>query len=232
VSSEKRFHEGSLVRLSYTFSHALTDAQTDRSSAPQSFYFRSQDYGPAQFDRRHILSINYIYAIPFFKKQEGILGQVLGGWQLAGIVSAGSGLPLTITTSGTDPSAAGIIGNSASSARPDVVANPTLLSQLRNRLQWFNTAAFRDVPVGENRIGNSPRGVVVGPGYQKWDVTLSKRFKITEGVNLQFRAEGYNIFNHTNFNGVGTSFTTPATFGQVTSTRDPRLLQFGLKLNY
>ena len=232
LSSEKRFHEGSLVRLSYTWSHALTDAQTDRSSAPQSFYFRSLDRGPAQFDRRNILSINYIYALPFFKKQEGILGQIFGGWQLSGIVSAGSGLPLTITTSnGLDPSAAGFLGPSASGPRPDLVGDPNLLSQLRTRLQWFNTAAYRDVPTGENRVGSSPRGSLAGPGYQKWDMNLSKRFRITEGINLQFRAEGYNIFNHTNFNGISTSLGS-TTFGQVTSTRDPRLFQFALKLNY
>ncbi len=232
LSSEKRFSDGSLVRLSYTYSHAMTDAQTDRSSSPQSFYFRSLDRGPAQFDRRQILSMNYVYALPFFKKQEGILGQVLGGWQLAGIISAGSGLPITITTSnGLDPSAVGFLGPSASGPRPDVVGDPRLTNQLRSRLQWFNVAAFRDVSTGENRVGNAARGVLTGPGYQRWDVNLSKRFRIREGMNLQFRAEGYNIFNHTNFNGLSTALGA-VTFGQVTSTRDPRLFQFALKLNY
>jgi hypothetical protein len=231
VSTEKRFGDGSLARLSYTWSHALTDAQTDRSSSPQSFYQRSQDYGPSQFDRRHILSMNYVYGLPFFKNQEGMLGQVLGGWQVSGIISIGSGLPQTITTTGTDPGAVGFLGTSASAGRPDLVGDPNLFSKIRTRLKWFDTSAFALVPAGVTRIGNSPRGAFSGPGYQRWDVTLGKRFKITEGTNLQFRAEAYNLFNHTNFNALSTVFGS-TTFGQVTSTRDPRLIQFGLKFSY
>ena len=98
-------------------------------------------------------------------------------------------------------------------------------------MQWFNPLAFALVPTGVTRPGNSPRGVIVGPGYQKWDITLSKRFKFTERMDLQFRAEAYNVFNHTNFSGLSTAFGG-ATFGQVTSTRDPRLIQFALKLGY
>lgn len=233
VSSEKRFNEGSLVKLAYTWSHALTDAQTDRSSSPQSFYNRAADYGSAQFDRRHILSINYVYGLPFFKNQQGFLGQALGGWQLSGIFSAAGGLPLTVTTSGVDPGALGFLGPSASGPRPDVVGDPDLLfpSRIRTRLKWFNTDAFQNVAAGAGRPGNSPRGVFAGPGYNKWDMTLSKKFHIYENVNLQFRAEAYNIFNHTNFNSIGTVLGS-ATFGQVTGTRDPRLIQFALKLNY
>jgi hypothetical protein len=231
VSSEKRFGDGSLARLSYTWSHALTDAQTDRSSSPQSFYQRSEDYGPAQFDRRHVLSMNYVYELPFFRKQEGILGHVLGGWQVSGITSFGTGLPITITTTGTDPGAVGFLGTSASSGRPDLVGDPELFSKIRTRLQWFNPAAFALVPAGQTRIGNSVRGSFSGPGYQRWDLTLGKRFAIRESMKLQFRAEAYNLFNHTNFNGLSTVFGS-TTFGQVTSTRDPRLIQFGLKLDY
>ncbi|MFL6275585.1 MAG: carboxypeptidase regulatory-like domain-containing protein [Blastocatellia bacterium] len=231
VSADKTFREGSLVRLSYTWSKALTDNQTDRSSAPQSLYNRAADYGPSQLDRRHILSINYVYQLPFFRDQKGFLGHVLGGWELSGITSAASGSPLTVTTTGTDPGALGFLGTSPSSGRPDQVANPNQTSAIRTRFQWFNPFAFQLVPAGVTRPGNAPRGVVIGPGYQKWDMTLSKRWKFTENVNLQFRAEAYNIWNHTNFLGVSTVFGS-TTFGQITSTRDPRLIQFALKLYY
>src|SRR5262249_33313584 len=87
LSSEKRFKGDSLIRLSYTFSKALTDNQSDRSSAPQDFYHRANDYGPSQLDRRHILSIDYVYDLPFFQKQNGWLGKTLGGWQLSAIPS-------------------------------------------------------------------------------------------------------------------------------------------------
>lgn len=231
VSADKTFKDGSLVRLSYTWSKALTDNQTDRSSAPQSLYDRAADYGPSQLDRRHILSINYVYQLPFFRSQKGFLGHTLGGWELSGITSAASGSPLTVTTTGTDPGALGFLGTSPSSGRPDQVANPNQTSAVRTRFQWFNPFAFQLVPAGVTRPGNAPRGVVIGPGYQKWDMTLSKRWKFTENVNLQFRAEAYNVWNHTNFLGVSTVFGS-TTFGQITSTRDPRLIQFALKLYY
>jgi len=194
-------------------------------------YDRAADYGPSQLDRRHVLSLNYVYELPFFSKQEGFIGKTLGGWQLSGITSFASGSPLTVTTTGTDPGALGLLGTSAASGRPDVISNPNLLGNLRSRLRYFDPAAFQLVPAGVTRPGNAPRGVVLGPGYQKWDLTLSKRFKISENFNMQFRAEAYNVFNHTNFLGLSTVFGS-TTFGQVTSTRDPRLIQFALKLNY
>jgi len=231
ASVDKKFKGGSLIHMSYTLSKALTDNQTDRSSAPQSFYDRAQDYGPSQLDRRHVLSVDYVYELPFFSKQEGFIRKTLGGWQLSGITSFASGSPLTVTTTGTDPGALGFLGTSAAVGRPDAVRDPNGLSSLRTRFQYFDTGAFQLVPAGVTRPGNSPRGVVLGPGYQKWDVTLSKRFRITENFNMQFRAEAYNVFNHTNFLGLSTVFGS-TTFGQVTSTRDPRLIQFALKLNY
>jgi len=231
LSADKRFKSGSLVRLSYTWSKALTDNQSDRSTAPQSFYDRGADYGPSQLDRRHILSVNYVYELPFFRNQNGFVGKALGGWQLSGISSFNSGAPLTVTTTGIDPGALGLLGTSASSGRPDLIADPELIPSARTRLKWFETGAFALVPAGVTRPGSAGRGVVIGPGYQKWDMTLSKRFRFTERMDLQFRAEAYNVFNHTNFSGLSAVFGS-TTFGQVTSTRDPRLIQFALKLTY
>ena len=230
VSADKTFREGSLVRLSYTWSRALTDNQSDRSTAPQSLYNRAADYGPSQLDRRHILSINYVYELPFFRNQSGFTGHVLGGWQLSGITSFASGPPLTVTTSGADPAALGfLVSTSPAGGRPDLIANPSLIPSARSRLKWFETGAFALAPAG--RAGSATRGVIIGPGYQKWDMTLSKRFKLRESMDLQFRAEAYNVFNHTNFLGLSTAFGG-ATFGQVTTTRDPRLVQFALKLGF
>ncbi|HEY3138268.1 MAG TPA: adenylyl cyclase, partial [Blastocatellia bacterium] len=227
ISADKRFKGGSLIRLSYTWSHSLTDMQTDRSTAPQSFYNRALEYGPLQQDRRQILSINYVYELPFFRTQQGILGKALGGWQLSGITSVASGSPLTVTSSGIDPAALGFLGTSAAGGRPDLISDWRL--EERTRLAWFNTFAFANPPAG--RPGTSPRGVIIGPGYQKWDMTLGKRFKLRENMSLQFRAEAFNVWNHTNFLGVNTSFGSTS-FAQITSTRDPRLIQFALKFNY
>jgi hypothetical protein len=229
VSADKRFKGGSLIRLSYTFSHALTDNQSDRSTAPQSIYNRAADYGPSQLDRRQILSLNYVYELPFFRNQSGFMGHALGGWQFSGITSFASGSPFTVTTSGVDPGALGFLGSSSSGGRPDLITKPSLIPSARTRLKWFETGAFAFAPAG--RPGTSPRGVIVGPGYQKWDMTLSKRFKFTERMNLQFRTEAYNVFNHTNFLGLSTAFGA-VNFGQVTTDRGPRLVQFAFKLTY
>ena len=161
--------------MSYTFSHALTDNQSDRSTAPQSFYNRAADYGPSQLDRRQILSVNYVYELPFFRTQSGFLGKALGGWQFSGISSFNAGAPLTVTTAGTDPGGLGFLGTSAAGGRPDLIAKASLIPSARTRLQWFNPLAFSLVPVGVTRPGNSPRGVIVGPGYQKWDASSSPK---------------------------------------------------------
>ena len=88
------------------------------------------------------------------------------------------------------------------------------------------------VPAGQIRPGDAPRGAVRGPGLQRWDLSLFKNTKIRERLNLQFRAEATNVFNHTNFDRIRTTFSSPGSFGRVRSVRDPRILQLGLKLNF
>src|SRR5262249_32891565 len=94
---------------------------------------------------------------------------------------------------------------------------------------WFNTGAFAQVPTGQIRVGNAPRGSVVGPGYFRWDASLFKNTKISERFNLQFRAEAFNVLNHTNFNNPNVT-STSSLFGEITSARDPRNIQLALKL--
>jgi hypothetical protein len=101
---------------------------------------------------------------------------------------------------------------------------------------WFNTAAFAPVcpstgTCAVSRPGTAPRGAVYGPGFSRVDFSLFKNFNITERVKLQFRTETFNLFNHTNPNAVSTVLGS-ATFGRITSYRDPREMQFGLKLAF
>ncbi|MDT7603906.1 MAG: hypothetical protein QOF61_1903, partial [Acidobacteriota bacterium] len=102
--AQHRFTGASQVNLAYTWSHNLTDNQTSSNSvAPQNSYDIRSDYGPATLDRRHVITANYIYELPFYRKQEGFVGKMLGGWQASGIITHFTGLPLTITTSSFDP---------------------------------------------------------------------------------------------------------------------------------
>jgi hypothetical protein len=230
AAMEKRFASGSLVKVAYTFSRNLTDNQSDRSNAPQNPYNLAADYGLASFDRRHIFTVNYVYELPFFRDQKGLTGRLLGGWQLSGITTYGSGVPLTVSTTGVDPAGLGFLGASASGPRPDMIADPNEGAP-RTIDRWFNTTAFAEVPVGVIRPGNASRGAVQGPGFGRWDLSLARIIKINEGLKFQLRGEFFNMFNHTNPLNVNT-VRTSAQFGQVTTTRDQRLVQLGLKLNF
>src|SRR5579883_413887 len=226
---QKRFSDGSLIDLNYTFSKALTTNQTDRSTAVQNIYNIQGEYGPAQYDRRNVFTADFVYNLPFYRQQNGFTGHLLGGWGFSGLVLANGGLPLTVTTS-ADPGGIGLLNSaSAAGARPNQVGNPNVGAPHTRKL-WFNKAAFSDsVPAGE--VGNERRGAVRGPGFQRWDLALLRTFKLTERFNLQFRGETFNTFNHTNFDSISVSDTS-GTYGQVTGYRDKRIIQLGLKLNF
>ena len=98
--------------------------------------------------------------------------------------------------------------------------------------RWFNTNAFLPVSqMTQGQFGNSGRDILIGPGFSELDLALFKRFGFTENVALEFRAESFNVLNHTSFTGVGTTVAT-STFGAVTSTGNPRINQLALKLYF
>jgi hypothetical protein len=229
TSVQKRFRGNSEISMNYTYSHGLTTAQSD-FTAPQNSYNIAADYGPDRFDRRHVFNANFIYELPWLQAQKGWEGHLLGGWEISGIVYAFSGLPLTVTAS-RDPAGLGLRdGNSFAGGRPNQVGDPNANAP-HTVGQWFNTSAFVFVPTGSNLPGNAPRGAVIGPGDQRWDLSLFKNIRITERTTLQFRSEAINVFNHTNFNTVSTSRTS-GLYGQVLSARDPRIMQLALKLSF
>jgi len=232
TSLERRFANSSVVKVNYTWSKALTNAQTDRSSAPQNSYNLDAEYGLSQLDRRHVLTATYVYELPFFKSQQGLTGHLLGGWQTSGIFTVNSGLPLTVTNSSAsvprDPAGQGCTNAATTcSVRPNQIANA---EGPQTVAQWFNIASFvENTTLGVP--GNARRGSITGPGLWRADASVFKMIKITERVNTQLRFEGFNIFNHENFNTVNTSFGTAA-FGTVTGSRDPRILQLAAKITF
>jgi hypothetical protein len=233
VFGQQRFAGGSQLNVAYTFSKNLTDNQTDRSTAPQDSYDIKSEYGRASLDRRHIFTANYVYELPFFRNDRGLAGQVLGGWQVSGIVTLQTGVPFTITTSSFDAAGLGNIPALVSGNRPNIICDPNSGGQ-GTQQQWFNTTCFTPNPPTTatnipNIPGTSGRGVVFGPPTKRVDFTLAKYFRFSETVRLQLRGEAFNLFNTTNFRGISTNVTT-TNFGQVTTTRDPRILQLGIKL--
>ena len=126
-----------------------------------------------------------------------------------------------IDNSGTGRSILGFGAND----RPNLIGNPHL--DHRSPEEWFSTSAFAFAFPGQ--FGNAGRNIVDGPGYQNVNVSLLKDTNLSEDVNLQIRAEFFNLFNHPNFN-LPDNFLGSPTFGRITSARDPRHIQFGVKL--
>ena len=232
VYAVKRFSGESQISVSYTWSKNMTDNRSDRSSASQNTYnFHEGEYGRAQFDRKHIFTANYVYDLPLFRNQHGIVGHVLGGWEVSGIVNIMSGLPYNVTSGlGTDPAGLGFLGASSAGPRPDWACNPNVNAP-HTYLQWFNTSCFSDVPAGLIRPGNAGRSILNGPGLIRFDFSLFKNFAIWERVNLQLRGEAFNVFNHPNPDTFNTTYGSNA-FGQISAFRDPRIIQIAAKLNF
>lgn len=233
ISAQHRFSGSSQVNLAYTWSKNLSDNQTDRSTAPQNSYDIRGDYGRAALDRRHILTINYIYDIPFFKDQRGFVGKVLGGWQVQGIGTYQTGIPFTVTTSSFDPAGLGFISALVAGGRPNLLCDPNRGAQ-HTQQSWFDTTCFSRNPLSTttdyipNVVGTAPRGIVEGPSTRRVDFTVSKNFRFNESMRLQLRAETFNVFNTTNFSSLSTNVTS-TTFGRAISARDPRQIQLGAK---
>jgi hypothetical protein len=236
VQVQKKLSANSLVNVVYTWSKSLTDNQTDRSSAPQDSYCPHRcEYGLGAADRPHILTGNFVYEFPFLKEQRGVIGHLLGGWETSGILTFESGTPLTIFTSANqDPTGQGCLGPSPCSVRPDEIRDPNNAAP-RSLSQWWDSTAYQDVPTGLFRNGTSRRGGVRGPGYWRTDFALFKNTKISERFTTQFRLESLNTFNHTNPSCCALTSQTSlgsTTFAKILGTRDPRIVQLGMKLNF
>ena len=193
----------------------------DNLIAPPNAYADSRlDWGLSGADRTHVLVSSYVWELPLARSASGWRRAALRGWQMAGISSFQSGNPLTVTIV---PDRAGV---GSGGQRPNLMGS---VERTGTIARWFNTEVFALPAPGT--FGNAGRSLVRGPGISNFDVSFSKRIAVTERVSLQFRGELFNLFNHTQFSGVGTSVGS-GTFGQVVSARDPRIVQFGLRIAY
>jgi hypothetical protein len=234
---QQRLSRGVSALVSYSWSKSIDDASNFFSSVgdpnfPQNSNNVLAERGRSNFDVRHRLSVSYSYDLPFGKGRarladSGWITAILSGWQSFGIVTLQTGRPFTVAllpeidNSGTGRSILGFGAND----RPNVVGDPSV--SRRTPEQWFNTAAFAFPPLGS--FGNAGRNILTGPGYQNLNASLLKNTPLSERFNLQFRAEVFNLFNHPNFN-LPDNFLGSPTFGRITSAREPRHIQFGIKL--
>ncbi len=182
------------------------------------------DVGPSGYDRTNVAVVDFIYDIPLFRHSESkLLKSVVGGWQISGIVTMESGLPININLSG-GANGLGVGGNN----RPDLTGP---LSTPHNVNEWFSPGAFSAPTPGT--WGTLPYNDLRGPGRDNWNLSLFKRFSLWEsrGSYLELRLETFNTWNHTQFNGTDNTLGD-SRFGQVTSAFDPRILQLGGKIYF
>jgi hypothetical protein len=236
-------------QLGYTYSHSNdpssngTGSGGDLQAVSDPYAGWKYDFGPSAFDRRNVFFANFVYQIPFLKNSENkMLKTFVGGWEISGIVTAESGAPVNLTIGSYAGGSPCIIVPNCSD-RPNVTGSviyPHTVSQ------WFSVSNFSAPAPGT--WGNLGHNAIRGPGRDNWDLSLFKNFLLSEsrGSSLQFRAEFFNIWNHTQFHGdVGngglansinfTSVTAGGAFaggntGAITSAYDSRTIQLGLKL--
>ena len=244
-----RFTKGLYLQSAYTFSKSIDDVST----ASVAFITRVNDQnsgaasrGLSDFDHGQRFVASLDYALPFLAERHDLMGYTLGGWEVASVIVAQSGSPITIFDS-NGASAYTLASSPVATANfaPGFGCNNALNSGPRGVkiANWVNPVAYQSAPVvpyspdDATGYGDSPRNCILGPRQSNVDFTLGKLFKIGERQSLRFRTEFFNIFNHPSFQnplGTGTAnIADPATVGEITQTNGtPRLIQFSLKYSF
>ena len=244
---EARRNVGQLqLNLAYTYSHSIDDSSDRYDGSFVNSYDPSLNRGSSSFDARHMLNIGYVWDMPFFKSGNRVERSVLGGWELSGITTWQTGTPFTAVNAGGYGDNAGVGNGVGTGSFADIVCNP--FSGIPNIPQPFygplvaNPNCFAQ-PTALT-FGNAGRNSLRNPGYSNWNMSLFKNFQFNDRYSLQFRAEAFNVFNHTEWapvagdagsaagNGFasgGNGFGNPD-FLYVGLAHPPRILQFGLKI--
>jgi hypothetical protein len=235
---EKRFSIGLTFLLSYTRSKLIDDASSVFDSSiftgPVANYpvangfNRRLDRDVSNGDIPNLTAVSWTYDLPLGPGHSlhpsGITGKFTNGWQIAGIVSVQSGIPLAVTQTTNFNSFAGY-----GTQRPNCVANTALPESQRTTAQFLNLAAFQIAP--QFTLGTCSRNPVRGPGYQDADLALIKRTTIGERFSTDLRAEVFNLSNTPPL-GAPNVVVGSAGFGSINAAGDPRVLQFALKFNF
>jgi hypothetical protein len=238
AETKSRRH-GLYALLGYTYARAFDSGFSDGlGTGTGATYYplpgsSKADWALSQINLNHSFTASVVYDLPFGKGREfgnnwsGPMDAILGGWQVNVIEKITSGFPLFIVTS-NNGSGVNFTNNTTNYIRPNQVCNGRLDNA--SVTQWFDTSCFVDPPAGE--LGTANRSPLYGPGFVNTDFSAVKYFKLGERMNLEFRTEFFNLFNHPQFYVPGTDVASTG-FGAITETvNNPRLMQFGLKLTF
>jgi hypothetical protein len=237
LSAERRYSNGLKVGAAYTLSKS-EDNGSDKRHVVWNTYDDTSFWGLSSYDRTHVFGLNYIYDLPFWKGQETLMRNLLGGWQISGATFLRTGEPFSVLRT-NDLAGVGDGGFGQPynlTGDPDAGANKKFSNGTDDNF-WFNPAAFTAPAAGT--FGNSTRNILRNPGQQQWDIAVFKNFNLGGVRRLQFRAEIFNFPNHPNLGDVHTNSLsgnnryadpTNARFGRVTSkTNDRRDIQLSLR---
>jgi len=231
LQAVKRTAKGLNVVANYVYSRCMdnTTGQVQGADAGGGSQFHKfdlhADYAPCDFDIAQTANVSFVYDLPRLGPSSGAASWALNGWKFTSIVSARSGLPFSVL-SGRDNSFSGVPFNDFADQRGSDSSRPAGADPVQ---QWFNTSNFVQNAVGT--FGTAQRNSLRGPSFWTVDVGILKDTKIREQMQLQFRFEGFNFFNHANFNNPVNTVTNP-NFGKILGAGDPRVLQLALKLAF
>jgi carboxypeptidase family protein/TonB-dependent receptor-like protein len=218
VSATRRLASGLQINASYTWSKSLDyNSLSSTGAVIENAYNLHADRGLSDFDARQRFVTSVIYSLPFTGKW------LIDGWQAAMVLTAQSGAPVNIVT--TNSTVTGVTGT----LRPDVTGPINVIGSVDH---WFDTSVFTAV----SSFGDLGRNVVIGPAFNNTDLSIMKNSVIAEKIQVQFRAEFFDVLNHANLGQPGNVVGSP-NFGRITSTRFPtgelgssRQVQFGIKV--
>jgi hypothetical protein len=221
----------------YTYSHSIDDSSDRGDASLVNAYNFASNRASSNFDQRQIFTASYVWDVPVFRGA-GLRHSLLGGWQYSGIVGISSGTPFSVVNP-TDN--AGVAAGVGSGSRADIVGDPNT-GFSRTPAQgfgplWYNPNAFA-VPVGLT-FGDSGRNVLRNPRRTNFDMALFKHFQVKESMAFEFRAEAFNVFNHTEWGGIAGDGGSAGGVGNNTinqnstfyigSVHNARILQLALK---
>jgi hypothetical protein len=229
---ERRLRDGLAFNVSYTLSQSKDDASSpgateSEANVPQNvrnIFSDTGEWALSSFDHRHQFIASGVVELPFFSGAGGLRKGLLGGWRANAIVIVQSGAPFTVNL-GVDRANIG----AGPAQRPDQLRDPDLPGSRRTAERWFDTSAFALQAPFE--FGSAPRNSVIGPGYVNVDVALAKTWALPRASVLELRWEIFNLFNRANFDVPNRIFGSPA-FGRISSAKNPREMQLGLRLAF
>jgi hypothetical protein len=220
--------------VAYTYSHSLDDSSDNQDSNFVNSYNPHQNYASSNYDQRHILTVAWTYELPSLRGK-GLSQTFLGGWQWAGIMTAESGTPFSVVNGVYGDSAGVADGTTGIGSYADLIGDPHAssncppLAAATKGIALFNCAAYTQTQ--GLTFGNSGRNSLNNPHRTNLDMSVFKVFKPKENVQVQFRAEAFNVFNHTEWNGVN-PYVSTTNFLFSTGAHMPRVLQFALRITF